>query len=39
MQLAQLLPDDRNEALAVLALARELRDWLTRNAAATMAPT
>ena len=28
MQLAQLLPDNRNEALAVLALARELRDWV-----------
>jgi hypothetical protein len=28
MQLTQLLPDDRNEALAVLALARELRDWV-----------
>jgi hypothetical protein len=27
MQLAQLLPDDRNEALAVLAFARELLDW------------
>jgi hypothetical protein len=27
MQLAQLLPNDRNEALAVLAFARELLDW------------
>jgi hypothetical protein len=27
MHLAQLLPDDRNEALTVLALARELLDW------------
>jgi len=27
MQLAQLLPNDCNEALAVLAFARELLDW------------
>jgi hypothetical protein len=27
MQLAPLLPNDRNEALAVLAFVRELLDW------------
>jgi hypothetical protein len=27
MHIAQLLPDNREEALAVLALARELMDW------------
>ena len=27
MHIAQLLPENREEALAVLALARELMDW------------